>query len=44
MKLISGKTITFNVSLNDSIEDVKQMIQRNEKMPINEYRLSIGGR
>ncbi|KAA6404307.1 MAG: hypothetical protein EZS28_000169 [Streblomastix strix] len=44
VKLISGKTITFNVSLNDSIEDVKQMIQRNEKMPINEYRLSIGGR
>ena len=44
IKTLSGKTITIDVDLNDTIENVKNKIQEKEGIPANEQRLVFGGK
>ena len=41
---MSGRTITLTVALDVSIEAIKEMIRRKERIPISQQRLRYGGK
>ncbi|KAA6376603.1 MAG: putative ubiquitin C, partial [Streblomastix strix] len=44
VRLMSGKTVTLNVSLNESIKSLKQKIQLKENCSLHQYKLEFNGR
>jgi hypothetical protein len=44
IKGMTGRTITLTVALNASIEAIKEMIWRTERIPISQERLCYGGK
>ena len=44
VKVMSGRTITLTVALDVSIEAIKEMIRRKERIPISQQRLRYGGK
>lgn len=44
VKTLTGKTITFDVEADDTIERVKQLIYEHEDLPIDQQRLIFSGK
>ena len=44
IKGMTGRTITLTVALDASIEAIKEMIWRTERIPISQQRLCYGGK
>jgi len=44
IKTLSGKTITIDIDLNDTVENVKQQIQDKEGISPDQQRLVFGGK
>jgi hypothetical protein len=44
IKNLTGKTLTFEVEPTDTIEQLKQQIEKRENIPVNRQRLIIRGK
>ena len=44
VKTITGKTVTFDLDPNDSVESVKALIHDKEGVPPDQQRLVFGGK
>jgi len=43
VRTLDDRTLTFNVEQDDTVDDIKELVEQREGIPVDEQRLTLGG-